>query len=107
MYAQAEWEGAWRHIWGMQSLECLSESFRRILWEEGFAGRHLGNRSLIIPGFVIGLNFILMEKERHCRVLSREAARSEMRLRKLSLPASRVGWGAAGGAHHLGGRPEV
>lgn len=36
MYAQAEWEGTWRHIWGMQSLECLSESFRRILCEEGF-----------------------------------------------------------------------
>lgn len=94
MCAQGEGEGAWCHVWGMQRLECLSEPFRSTLWGY-FRERHTGNRSLIIPGFVVGLNFILMGKE---RVLRREAARSEMCLRKLILP---------GEAHHLRGRPEV
>lgn len=76
------------------SLGCWSESFGRIQREA------LGDRSLIIP------NFTLMEKDRHRRVLRKEAARSEVYLRKLTLPARRMcRWQP--GAHHSGGRPEV
>lgn len=45
--------------------------------------------SLIIPNFVVGLNFIPMEKDRHRRVLRKAAARSVC-LRKPTLPARRM-----------------
>lgn len=72
----------------------------------GFSGRRMGDMSLIIPNFVVGLNFIPMEKDRHRRVLRKAAARSEVCLRKPTLPARRMcRWQQ--GARHSGGRPEV
>lgn len=50
---------------GLGNADSLGESFKGFL---GRSGRHTGDRNLVILGFVVESNFMLMEKERHRRV---------------------------------------